>query len=92
VLGALREGRFSPDARDLFHPILATLLEHGDRFYHLADFEPYLETQRRAASDFRDASEWSRRAALNVARIGYFSSDRTVREYAEETWGLTPVP
>ncbi len=92
VLDALREGRFAPDARELFQPIVASLLEHGDRYYHLADFEPYAAAQRQVARDFRDAEGWSRRAALNVARIGYFSSDRAVREYAAETWGIAPVP
>jgi starch phosphorylase len=91
VLDALRDGRFSPDARELFHPILASLLEHGDRYYHLADFEPYAAAQRQVAQDFGDAVGWSRRAALNVARVGYFSSDRAVREYARDTWGLHPL-
>ena len=58
---------------------------------HLADFEPYVAAQRLAARDFRDRHGWARRAALNVARIGYFSSDRAVREYARETWDIHPV-
>jgi starch phosphorylase len=91
VLDALRDGRFSPDAPEAFRPIVASLLEHGDRYYHLADFEPYVAAQRLAARDFRDRHGWARRAALNVARIGYFSSDRAVREYARETWDIHPV-
>jgi starch phosphorylase len=57
----------------------------------LADFESYAATQERVASDFRDADAWSRRAALTVARMGPFSADRAVREYAERIWRLTPV-
>jgi starch phosphorylase len=92
VLDALRDGRFSPGAPEAFRPIVDTLLEHGDRYYHLADFESYVATQRQAGRDFLDRHGWARRAALNVARIGYFSSDRAVREYAEETWGIRAVP
>jgi len=91
VLDALRDGRFSSDGPDLFQPIYAALVEHGDVFYHLADFDAYAATQRRVERDFSDKHGWARRAALNVARIGHFSSDRTVREYAEQTWRLQPI-
>ena len=91
VLDSLRDGRFSSDGPDLFQPIYAALVEHGDAFYHLADFDTYAATQRRVERDFADKHGWARRAALNVARIGHFSSDRTVREYAEQTWRLQPV-
>jgi starch phosphorylase len=91
ALDALRDGRFSSDGPDLFQPIFAALVEQGDTFYHLADFDGYVSTQRSVERDFADAHGWARRAALNVARIGYFSIDRTVREYAEQTWRLEPV-
>ena len=91
ALDALRDGRFSSDGPDLFQPIFAALVEQGDVFYHLADFDAYVSTQRRVERDFTDPHGWARRAALNVARLGYFSSDRTVREYAEQTWRLRPV-
>ncbi|MBW2541483.1 MAG: glycogen/starch/alpha-glucan phosphorylase [Deltaproteobacteria bacterium] len=91
ALDALRDGRFSSDGPDLFQPIFAALVEHGDAFYHLADFDAYASTQRRVERDFADQHGWARRAALNVARIGHFSIDRTVREYAEQTWRLQPV-
>jgi starch phosphorylase len=90
-LDALRDGRFSSDGPDLFEPIFAALVEHGDAYYHLADFDSYAAAQRRVERDFADAHGWARRAALNVARIGRFSSDRTVREYAEQTWRLRPL-
>jgi glycogen phosphorylase len=92
VLDTLKDGRFSQNGPDLFAPLFSALVDNGDRYYHLADFEPYVEVQARAERDFRDRHAWARRAALNVARIGRFSSDRTVREYAKETWGLRPVP
>jgi starch phosphorylase len=91
ALDALRDGRFSSDGPDRFQPIFAALVEHGDAFYHIADFDSYVSTQHRVERDFADTHGWARRAALNVARIGHFSIDRTVREYAEQTWKLRPV-
>ncbi len=58
----------------------------------LADFVSYGDTQEQVARDFGARADWDRRAALNVARMGYFSSDRAVREYATAIWNLKPVP
>jgi starch phosphorylase len=91
VLDALGSDRFAGGEPGLFGPILQTLLDHGDRYFVLADFESYAATQERVARDFGDADAWSRRAALTVARMGPFSADRAVREYAERIWRLTPV-
>jgi starch phosphorylase len=92
VLDAIGSDRFSGGEAGLFRPILENLLDRGDPYFVLADFESYLATQERVARDFRDAEDWSRRAVLNVARMGFFSSDRAVREYAEGIWSLKPVP
>jgi starch phosphorylase len=91
VLDALASDRFAGGEPGVFGPILASLLDHGDRYFVLADFESYVATQERVARDFRDADAWSRRAALTIARMGPFSADRAVREYAEGIWGLRPV-
>jgi starch phosphorylase len=91
VLDALGGDRFARGEPGLFGPILQALLDHGDRYFVLADFESYVATQERVARDFRDADAWSRRAALTVARMGGFSSDRAVREYAERIWRLSQV-
>jgi starch phosphorylase len=92
VLDAIGADRFSAGQPGAFGPILENLLDRGDPYFVLADFESYVETQERVARDFRDAEGWSRRAILNVARVGVFSSDRAVREYAEQIWHLKPVP
>jgi starch phosphorylase len=91
VLDAIASERFSGDEHGVFGPILQNLLDHGDPYFVLADFESYVTTQQRVASDYRDPDAWSRRAVLNVARMGRFSSDRAVREYAGEIWHLEPV-
>jgi starch phosphorylase len=58
----------------------------------LADFVAYGAAQEQVSRDWLDPDAWSRRAALNVARMGYFSSDRAIREYATAIWNLKPVP
>ncbi|PKN43916.1 MAG: glycogen phosphorylase, partial [Deltaproteobacteria bacterium HGW-Deltaproteobacteria-17] len=91
VLDAIGSERFSADEPGVFGPILQNLLDHGDPYFVLADFESYVTTQERVARDFRDVDGWSRRAILNVARTGRFSSDRAIREYAARIWDLVPV-
>ena len=91
VLDAIAQNRFSAAEPGLFGPILANLLDHGDPYFVLADFESYAATQEQVARDFRDPEAWSRRAILNVARMGAFSADRAVREYAARIWGLEAV-
>jgi starch phosphorylase len=92
VLDAIGSGRFDADEPGVFAPLLETLLDRGDPYFVLADFESYVATQERVAQDFLDADAWARRATLNVARMGRFSADRAVREYADRIWGLAPVP
>ncbi|WP_289149381.1 glycogen/starch/alpha-glucan phosphorylase, partial [uncultured Dubosiella sp.] len=63
-----------------------------DEFYVLADFEAYLYAQSLVAKAYEDRRAWARIMLVNIAKSGYFSSDRTIREYANEIWGLTPIP
>jgi starch phosphorylase len=76
----------------LFEWVWQSILQHGDEYFHLADFQSYIETQERAAKDFKQPPVWTRKAILNVARIGKFSSDRTIREYAAQVWKIASVP
>ena len=62
-----------------------------DEYLVMTDFPAYAACQREVARAFTDEDDWSRRAGLNIARVGSFSSDRTVREYAREIWGIEPV-
>jgi len=91
ALDMTAEGYFCTDAPDRFKPITDSLTHGGDRYVVLADYGSYLACQQRVNALYRDPQEWTRRAMLNVARMGHFSSDRTVHEYAEKVWGVTPV-
>jgi starch phosphorylase len=83
---------FSPNERGVFEPLRATLLDHGDHYMHLADLKSYLDADRGLLELYEDQDEWARRAILNVASSGKFSSDRTIAEYARDIWGVEPCP
>jgi starch phosphorylase len=67
------------------------LLEGGDPFLVLADYESYCAAQARVDAAYKDPAQWAKKAILNTARVGKFSSDRTIQEYAKDIWKLTPV-
>lgn len=91
VLDMIRDGYFSPTQPDLFAPIFNALVRQGDHYMLLADFDSYLACQGHVDSVFGDQPDWTSKAIRNVARIGRFSSDRSVREYAATVWGAAPV-
>ncbi len=92
VIDAVSSGTFSPGEPRLFQPVVDSLLNGGDPYLVLADFASYLECQERVSRAYLDYERWTRMAVLNVARTGRFSSDRTIREYAEEIWRVGPNP
>ena len=91
VMDAFRSDLFCELEPGLFRWICDSILKHGDEYFHLADLPSYLEAQERVGKEFNEPSVWARKAILNVARIGKFSSDRTIREYARDIWGIEPV-
>lgn len=91
VLDQIAGGFFSPGAPDLFRPIVDLLLNHGDYYMLLADYTSYIACQDEVSKLYRDQNEWTRRAILNTAGMGKFSSDRTIAEYARDIWGISPV-
>jgi len=91
TVDSLVDGTFSPKEPDLFRPIFDGLLDPGDPYLLLKDLKGYLACQQLVERAYRDQADWHRRALLNVARMGKFSSDRAIREYAREIWGI-PVP
>jgi starch phosphorylase len=82
---------FTPGEHNALLGIKQSLLDHGDPFLVLADFDAYVAAQARVDAAYRDKERWARMAILNTARVGMFSSDRTIREYNRDIWKLTPV-
>ena len=92
VIDWLGSDFFSPGEHGAFSHLHDSLLRGGDPYMVLADFRAYCECQARVDAAFRDREAWARMAIINTARMGKFSSDRTIREYAEDIWRLEPVP
>jgi len=91
VVEALRSKRFCPQEPDLFAWIAHALLDAHDEYCHLADLPAYLEVHDQAGAAFCDQRHWARMAILNIARMGRFSSDRTVEEYARDIWNIKRI-
>ncbi len=90
AIDRIASGFFSHGDRDLFKPIVDHLLNHDDYFL-LADYASYIESQDQVSQAYRDQDNWTRMSILNVARMGKFSSDRSIRDYCEGIWNVTPV-
>lgn len=91
VLNMISENVFSPGTPGLFLPITDALLRHGDYFCVLADYRAYVDCQEKVSRLYRDQEEWTRQSILNTARMGKFSSDRSIEEYARNIWGVNPL-
>jgi len=83
---------FSRHEPGVFAPLRDTLLAHGDYYMHLADLTSYCQAQDRLGALYADPEAWARKAVLNVASSGKFSSDRAIGEYASEIWKVEPCP
>jgi starch phosphorylase len=90
VIDMIASGFFSPDDKDRFKPIIDTLLVHGDHYLLLADYASYSAVQKEVELAYRDQESWVKKAILNVANMGKFSSDRTIMQYAEQIWDAKP--
>jgi starch phosphorylase len=88
IIDTIRGGAFSSGNTELFRPLVEDLLSENDPYLLLLDLESYLRCQRQVEEVYADEDTWTRRSILNVARMGKFSSDRTIKEYAEEIWGV----
>ena len=91
VLDCFTNDRFSRSESGLFRWIYDELVNRGDRFFHIADLTSYIEANGEIECDFLDQKQWQRKAILNTARSPKFSSDRTIREYAKDTWNIESV-
>lgn len=90
VIELVAHNHFSPQEPNIFHPILDELIK-TDRFMVLSDFWAYVKCQRKVSKAFIQKDQWATMALRNIARCGKFSSDRTIRQYAEEIWDVDPV-
>jgi starch phosphorylase len=86
----MRSGHFSRGYGELFEPLVDNLLNH-DPFMLLADYQSYIDCQDRVGLAYRKQEQWVRMSILNVARMGKFSSDRSIREYCDNIWKIKPA-
>jgi starch phosphorylase len=90
ALDLIDGGFFSNGDRSVFRPLVESLLTRDD-YMLLADFQPYLECQQRASDAYHDQNDWTRMSILNSARVGRFSSDRSIRDYCRDIWKVKPI-
>jgi glycogen phosphorylase len=91
VIDLIGSGHFSSGVSELFKPLVDSLLYH-DEYLLFADYQSYVDCQGRVGQTYRDQNTWTRMSILNAARMGKFSSDRTIRQYCDEIWKVSPVP
>ena len=89
AIDLISSGAFSDGDRHAFEPVVSNLL-YEDRFMALADYQSYLDAQAEVEQKYADTEAWTKSAILNVARAGYFSSDRSMRDYLARIWGASP--
>ncbi len=83
---------FSNNEHGIFSPLLQSLLDHNDRYFLFADLADYSETHDRASALYKNnRDEWNKKSLINIASSSFFSSDRTIRDYAEDIWHVKPV-
>lgn len=88
VIEAIKDGSFSNGDTELFKPIVDSLMDKHDPYLLMLDFESYITCQDEVNTAFLDVKTWTQKAILNVARMGKFSTDRTIKQYSEEIWGI----
>jgi len=88
VIESIGNGSFSNGDRELFRPVVDSLMSMHDPYLLILDLEAYIACQNQVNDAFLDSTTWTRKAILNVARMGKFSTDRTIRQYSEEIWGI----
>ena len=85
TINLIKSGHFSQGDKEMFNPLLDNLLNH-DPFCVFADFSDYLDAQDRVSSAWQDHDRWNKMSLINIARSGFFSSDRSIREYCKLIW------
>ena len=88
VIESIADGSFSNGDRELFKPLVDSLMDKHDQYLLLLDLESYITCQNQVNDAFLDTETWTKKSILNVARMGKFSTDRTIKQYSEEIWGI----
>ncbi|SLM64922.1 MULTISPECIES: glycogen phosphorylase [Dickeya] len=91
VLTQIATGAFSPDEPGRYADLFDSLVNFGDHYQLLADYRSYVDTHDKVDDVYRDEDDWTRRTLHNIANMGYFSSDRTIQEYADDIWHIKPI-
>ncbi|GAB4227308.1 MAG: glycogen/starch/alpha-glucan phosphorylase [Stanieria sp.] len=91
TINLINSGFFSHGDTELFKPLTDSLLNY-DPYLLFADYQSYIDCQKKVSQAFRDRENWTKMSILNVARMGKFSSDRAIQEYCQDIWNVTPVP
>ena len=82
---------FFPDAKGEFDEIYESLLDHNDQYFVLRDFADYVYTQEKIGDEYLNRQAWLEKSLINISKSGFFSSDRTIREYADDIWNISPL-
>jgi starch phosphorylase len=90
AIDLIDSGFFSNGDRELFRPLVESLLNRDD-YMLLADYQAYVDCQLRVSEAYRDQKNWTRMSILNSARVGRFSSDRSIRDYCRDIWNVEPI-
>ena len=90
TIDVIESGTFANGDRELFRPLVESLLER-DEYLLFADYQAYVDCQARVSDAYRDAAAWARMSILNSARVGRFSSDRSIRDYCRDIWQVKPM-
>ena len=90
AIDLIESGFFSNGDRELFRPLVESLLNR-DEYMLFADYQAYVDCQQRVSEAYRDQKNWTRMSILNSARVGRFSSDRSIREYCRDIWKVSPM-
>ena len=90
ALDRINSGFFSHGDTEIFKPLMESLLYH-DPYFLLADYQSYVDTQEQVSNAYRNQDEWTRMSILNTARLGKFSSDRSIKDYCDDIWKVNPV-
>jgi starch phosphorylase len=91
ALTQIATGAFSPEEPKRYSSLFDSLVNLGDHYQLLADYRSYVDTQDKVDEVYLNQDDWTKRAILNIANMGYFSSDRTIQEYADEIWNIKPI-